>query len=39
MSVIDATEVRRLTPRDLIYSAIAACAFGFIAYVTLFNVG
>ena len=39
MSRLAATEVRRFTPRDLIYSAIAACAFGFIVYVTLFNVG
>jgi hypothetical protein len=39
MSRLAAAAVRRVTPGDLIYAAIAACAVGFIAYVTLFNVG
>ena len=39
MSRLATAEPRRSTPRDLIYAAIAACAIGFIAYVTLFNVG
>jgi hypothetical protein len=32
-------EAPRILVSDLIYGAIAACAIGFIAYITLFKIG
>ena len=39
MSGLALAHAPRIFVGDLLYGAIAACAIGFIAYVTLFNLG